>query len=601
MAWWDFDRWEKEIDFMAMNGINMPLAVIGSEAVLYETLLEFGFTKQEALRCITGPAFWAWQLMTNIIGYLPPEDEGYIYRRLELGRKILARYLQFGMHPIQQGFSGHVPPLLKEKYPDAAILPQSSWCNFPPTALIDPLDPLFLQFGRTYLNKLKRLMGCHHFLACDPFHEGTPPKETPEYLHDVGATIDRLYRTFDKHSVWVMQAWSLRKDIVLAVEKERLLILDLNSARTPDSENLWGYPVVAGMLHNFGGKNAMQGKLYTHSKNVYCQLKNGGANVVGSGLFMEGIEQNPVVYELQFDLLTTDQPVDLDQWLKDYISRRYGKADRRLHHAWEGLLKTCYQSEGYSENGVGSPIASRPQMIPVFAGPCCQAKPFYDTALFEQAVKLFLSVADDFYHSDGYQFDLCDMVRQVLSNRFYQNQVDFAAAYQKKDLSRAEIIAKQQEKLLRDMDALTSCRSELTLAMRIRDAHRLAADEREKRYFDLNARALVTLWGDIDGSTNTNCDYSWREWSGLIKEYYLPRWQMFFDDALHSLRTNTPLDAVSIEHYWERDIYLEAPFGKRLASFEQSWVRTCKDYPAPTDCDCIPLATQLLSEMDNLY
>lgn len=25
MAWWDFDRWEKEIDFMAMNGINMPL------------------------------------------------------------------------------------------------------------------------------------------------------------------------------------------------------------------------------------------------------------------------------------------------------------------------------------------------------------------------------------------------------------------------------------------------------------------------------------------------------------------------------------------------------------------------------------------------
>ena len=250
---------------------------------------------------------------------------------------------------------------------------------------------------------------------------------------------------------------------------------------------------------------------------------------------------------------------------------------------------------------VGSPIASRPQMIPVFAGPCCQAKPFYDTALFEQAVKLFLSAADDFYHSDGYQFDLCDMVRQVLSNRFYQNQVDFAAAYQKKDLSRAEIIAKQQEKLLRDMDALTSCRSELTLAMRIRDAHRLAADEREKRYFDLNARALVTLWGDIDGSTNTNCDYSWREWSGLIKEYYLPRWQMFFDDTLHSLRTNTPLDAVSIEHYWERDIYLEAPFGKRLAAFEQSWVRTCKDYPAPTDCDCIPLATQLLSEMDNLY
>ena len=50
MCWWDFARWEKEIDFMAMNGINMPLAVVGTEAVWYETLQEFGFTKEEVRR-----------------------------------------------------------------------------------------------------------------------------------------------------------------------------------------------------------------------------------------------------------------------------------------------------------------------------------------------------------------------------------------------------------------------------------------------------------------------------------------------------------------------------------------------------------------------
>lgn len=91
MCWWNFDRWEKEIDFMTMNGINMPLAVVGAEAVWYETLLEFGFTKREALDSVSGPAFWAWQLMTNIEGYLPPENEKYVYERLELGRKILNR------------------------------------------------------------------------------------------------------------------------------------------------------------------------------------------------------------------------------------------------------------------------------------------------------------------------------------------------------------------------------------------------------------------------------------------------------------------------------------------------------------------------------
>ena len=143
MCWWDFDRWEKEIDFMAMNGINMPLAVIGTEAVWYKTLLEYGFTKREALDWISGPAFWAWQLMTNIEGYLPPQNESYVYHRAQLGKRILERFKEFGMYPIQQGFSGHVPMLLKSKFPKAKILNQTGWNNFDDTAQLDPVDPLF--------------------------------------------------------------------------------------------------------------------------------------------------------------------------------------------------------------------------------------------------------------------------------------------------------------------------------------------------------------------------------------------------------------------------------------------------------------------------
>lgn len=311
MCWWDFERWEKEIDFMAMNGINMPLAVVGSEAVLYETLLELGLSKEDALSSVSGPAFWAWQLMTNIMGYIPPKSEKYVYERLELGRKILNRYVEFGMYPIQQGFSGHVPVELKKKYPKVKILMQRGWCGFPKTAQIDPLDPFFKTYGMTYLKKLKELMGCYHYIACDPFHEGTPPKKTKRYLNAVGKTISSLYTEFDSKSVWVMQAWTMRKYIVQAVDKDKLLILDLNSSKTPANDNMWGYPVVSGMLHNFGGKNAMQGKLELHCKNRYYELKNAGANVVGTGMFMEGIEQNPVVYDLQFELLTADKPIPL--------------------------------------------------------------------------------------------------------------------------------------------------------------------------------------------------------------------------------------------------------------------------------------------------
>lgn len=32
-AWWDWERWEKEIDWMALQGINLPLAFTAQEAI----------------------------------------------------------------------------------------------------------------------------------------------------------------------------------------------------------------------------------------------------------------------------------------------------------------------------------------------------------------------------------------------------------------------------------------------------------------------------------------------------------------------------------------------------------------------------------------
>jgi hypothetical protein len=32
-VWWDWERWEKEIDWMALHGINLPLAFTGQETI----------------------------------------------------------------------------------------------------------------------------------------------------------------------------------------------------------------------------------------------------------------------------------------------------------------------------------------------------------------------------------------------------------------------------------------------------------------------------------------------------------------------------------------------------------------------------------------
>lgn len=78
---------------MALNGINMPLAVVGNEAVWYETLQQFGYSKDEALRTISGLAFWPWQQMTNIIGYMPPKEENMFMSGWSLAKKYLIECL----------------------------------------------------------------------------------------------------------------------------------------------------------------------------------------------------------------------------------------------------------------------------------------------------------------------------------------------------------------------------------------------------------------------------------------------------------------------------------------------------------------------------
>ena len=68
-AFWDWDRWAQEIDWMAMMGINMPLAFTGQEAVWDAVYRRFKLTQTEIDAHFAGPAFLAWGRMGNIRGW----------------------------------------------------------------------------------------------------------------------------------------------------------------------------------------------------------------------------------------------------------------------------------------------------------------------------------------------------------------------------------------------------------------------------------------------------------------------------------------------------------------------------------------------------
>ena len=42
MTWWGWERWEQEIDWMALQGINLPLAFAGSDCMAAALLSVWG-------------------------------------------------------------------------------------------------------------------------------------------------------------------------------------------------------------------------------------------------------------------------------------------------------------------------------------------------------------------------------------------------------------------------------------------------------------------------------------------------------------------------------------------------------------------------------
>ncbi len=565
-SWWDWQRWEREIDIMALNGINMPLAATGLEGVWYHALLKFGFTDEEARAFLVGPCYFAWQWMTNIQSHGGPLPKEWIDSHIALGRKIMERERSLGMTPIQQGFSGFVPHLFQEKFPTAAISKEQPWCDFEGTCQLDPLDPLFKTFGKVFLETEIELFGTSHLYAVDPFHEGHPPQPGDAYLQKVGQEIWNLMKSVDPDARWAMQSWSIREPIATQTPKDLLLVLDLAGGR----DNFWGYNFIKGQLHNFGGRINMHGDLEMVASNPFAVTAKREPLCAGMGLFMEGIEQNPVFYEMVFDMIWRDTSVEPVDWLKTYAERRYGAKSDNAEQAWAILLAGPYKP-GSNGTESSSIIAARPAIKPLKSGPNDGFNIPYNPMELERAWRLLLSDYDSLKASDGYQFDLMDLGRQVLSNLGQELVEDAALAFEDSDREGLRKASGTFLELLSDVDRLLATRDEYNFDRWVRTARAWSKNVELQNYYEWNASMLVTTWGPHEKPLIF--DYAWREWSGLIRLYYLPRWKMFYEHLEKALASN-PSYADPTQLSFGRHALRSNDFYSRLADWEIAWTKT---------------------------
>ena len=568
MAFWDWPEWERELDWMALHGVTLPLAAVGDECVWRNFLLRLGYTPQEAVSIIAGPAYLAWFEMNNIEGWGGPLPEGWFPHQEALQKRILSRMSEWGMQPVLPGYSGMVPHDAAERLgldaPD-----QGTWNRIQCPAILSPTDGRFADIAALYYEEQARLFGKASFYSMDPFHESGNIGGVD--FAEAGQAVLKAMKTASPEAVWVIQAWSEnpREEMLAALPRGEVLVLDLFSECRPKWGQFQGHDWLFCMLEAFGGRVGLHGRMGELTEN-YAQARREAPSLRGFGFTMESLEGNPVMYEIASELPWRDT-VSVEAWVRDYVFARYGERNPALEEAWSLLARSVYDARrpNNQQGPVESVFCARPSWTAFRVYARSRSEPYYDIRDVRRSAALMLSVAESFRGNDNFEYDLVDVVRQAVADRARE----LLYAHDSEAFTRA----------LLAQDRLLGSRREWMLGPWIGRALSLSeavapGDPDVRALFERNARWQITTWGDRacadDGKLH---DYAYKEWNGLLRDFYLPRWQAFFDAEAAEPGSGAAIDWYALEEPWalRSDPYPVSPLSDPLETAASVFSEVC--------------------------
>lgn len=582
MAFGDWERWEKEIDWMALHGINLSLALTGTESVWRNVLLKLGYTKDEINEFVAGPGFTAWWLMNNLEGWGGPNPESWYTRQEKLQKKIVKRMREYGIEPVLPGYCGMVPHNAKEKL-GLNVADPGFWCSYHRPAFLQPEDERFEEISALYYRELTKLYGKTGFYAIDPFHEGGSTQGVN--LDAAGKAIMKAMKKTNPDAVWVAQAWqdNPRTPMIEHLEAGDLLVLDLHSECRPQ----WGDPAsewcrkggygqhgwVYCMLLNFGGNIGLHGKMDALIDGFYDVKADvhAGRTLRGVGMTPEGIENNPVMYELVMELPWREHRFTRDEWLKGYVYARYGVEDEALQQVWDLLGNGIYNSpkEKIQQGTHESVFCARPGLDVYQVSSWSEMKEYYNPQDVIEAARLMVSVADKYQGNNNFEFDLVDVLRQALAEKGRLMQKVVTAAFRAGDKQVFELASQHFLHLILLQDQLLGTRKEFKVGTWIEAARSAGQTQEEKALYEWNARVQITTWGNrVAADQGGLRDYAHKEWNGILKDFYFMRWKAYFDYLACVLDGKQPeeLDFYTLEEAWTKEtgFYSSIPEGNTV-------------------------------------
>lgn len=584
-AWWDWAKWEREIDLLAMSGVNIAQVTPGTEEVLRRTLLSNGYTDAEVRAWLCMPSHLPWMLLANMHSFAGPVPDVLIDRRAVLGRQMCDRMRALGMQPMVPGFYGMVPQDFATRHPGTDVRGQGTWAGgFQRPNMLNPTDPVFADVAEDYYEAAEEVFGELKYFAADPFHEGgsTAGINLPQAAQAILAGMNHA----DPACTWVLEAWGGNPIQVMldAVDKSRLLVLDLNCSTTESwrSRNAFNQtPWVWCAIQNFGGNTAMDAKLGVLASKPAVALNDAARGpMAGIGAVPEGCHSVPATWELLMEHGWRNTAVDLKPWVRDYARRRYGKSLAGTDAAWADLLASAQDITRSLEEPHNSIINGRPSLSTGMKARTWSTTDIpYDAARLAAAWGHLLDSAPQLQGADAYRFDLADVARQTLCDLATRHQRMLAKAYSANDAAKVHQHGDRILEIITDLDTLCATRREFLLGPWLADARSWGETPAEKNLCERSARLLLSTWGANTSDLN---DYANREWAGLISGFYRPRWQQFLTSLYQAVDSGTAFNEGAVRNSiaaWEltwsqgTEAHLQEPQGDTITVAAALWAK----------------------------
>ena len=449
MWFWDWARWEQEIDWAVLWGVNLVLAYTGQEEIFKGVYNDIGVNDSVLDQTFDGPAFLTWSRGQGTFGFGGPLPRTWMTSQHALQIKIMDRLRELNMYGILPGFQGNVPKAMPYLFPGHNT--SNGW--------LDALDPLFDKIAGKFNAQSQKDFGPASFIEAD----GWFSLETGPWLsasssdpatssgdsagclrgfvvpteQEAALRVAKVYAsltTAAPDNVWIYQGYpwfrvydacpanrdQLRKFIkgfASAIPKDKVIVLDL--VADDPSKALWRYPPSASLgpftqnisliwcaLSNWGGAVHLGGDISLVLNETRAAMQT--PQVVGVGLTPEGIDSNPAYFSLVLDSAWTAQP-SAEAWLQEWGRGRCGASVPAAQQAYALLFETVYRP--------GTPYlwcCSKPVSCPTVMPGQRADRAAYNVSLVRRALELMVQAAPK-CNTEAFRYDLVDVAREWLS------------------------------------------------------------------------------------------------------------------------------------------------------------------------------------------